>query len=308
MAQETSKIYKSSGASGGDTMTVANGGTVYVESGGAVHLKDSGTLKLGTGTDGTFSYNATRQAAELKMKGDYYSQLGLSDRIDLKWIAGLRGKPGLQADHDADLATALLTDPDFEILGTNAASNLVTHDAEGGIILTTAGADNDQMILAPNLAATYISPWNNITWGSDRETRWEAVIETQAAITNTIIWAGLKLTNTPTTATDADQCFFRYQNGVNSGGWQAISSIGGTDDAADSGVVVAATTMYHLVIDIQSGRTALMYINGALVETSGALTDAKDFIPYIGVQASGEAAAKALGIHGQAASRLRGAA
>jgi len=283
-------------------------GPAGINGGDVLRLKDGADLQIGSAPDGSLSYVAARRAAVLKMSGDYFEQEGLGDRINLKWIANTHGKPGLQADHDADLGTALLTDPDFEILGTNAISASVTQDAEGGILLTTAGADDDQVILLPNLAASYISPWNLYTWGTDRQTRWEAILETQAAITNMTIWAGLKLTNVPVTATDANQCFFRYQNGVNSGGWQAISSIADSDDAADSGVTVAASTLYHLVIDIQSDRTAQMYINGVLVETSAALTDAIDLIPYVGVMADGEAAAKIVGVHGLAISRQRGAA
>ncbi len=142
-----------------------------------------------------------------------------------------------------------------------------------------------------------------MSWGTDQETHWECHIKSGAAITNSIIWAGLKLTNTEVTATDDDQVFFRYENGVNSGNWEAISSIGGTDDEHDSGVTVAVDTEYHLKIVIQADRTALMYINGALVETSGALTDATDLIPYIGIAADGAAEAKTLNVYGQSISR-----
>ena len=126
---------------------------------------------------------------------------------------------------------------------------------------------------------------------------------TGAAITNSIVWAGLKLTNTDVVATDNDQCYFRYEDGVNTGKWQAVSSIGGADDAADSGVTVALSTVYHLVIDIAADRTAAFYINGVLVETSAALTDATDFIPYIAVEADGAAEAKTLTVRAQAIER-----
>lgn len=224
------------------------------------------------------------------------------DRVTLNWTAGARGKPGLNADiQNAAEGTRMIADPHFEILGNNATSALCTYNAEGGIVLTTATSSGDQMILAPHLD-TNQSAWTQWTWGSDQETHWEAVIETQANIADIILWAGLKLTNTSTTATDDDQVFFRFAPATNSGKWQAISSIGGTDDAQDSGVTVAASTVYHLVIDIDGGRRARFYINEALVETSGQLTDAKDFIPYIGVQTSADAA-KAIGIRGQTISR-----
>lgn len=223
-------------------------------------------------------------------------------RVGLRWNAGERGKPGINADiQNAAESVRMVTDPNFEILGTNASSDDVTYDSEGGILFTTDGADGDEVILLPHLDAN-LSAWSQWTWGTDKQVVWECLIRT-GAITNCIVWAGLKLTNTEVTATDADQCFFRYENGVNTGKWQAISSIGGTDDAADSGVTVAAGTFYRLKIVIAADRTARMYINGVLVETTAALTDATDLIPYIGVAADGAAEAKNLVIYNQSISR-----
>lgn len=291
----------------GGQITAQSGGEIEIESGGKIALEDGGLVNIGTGIDGTATYNATRQVFEVKMKGDFLSTVGLSDRIKLTWVAGAHGKPGLNADiQNAAEATRMITDPWFEVLGTNASSDDVTYNAEGGITFTTDGADGDGVILLPHLD-TNQSPWAQITWGTDQETRYECLIETGADITNSIVWAGLKLTNTDVVATDDDQCYFRYENGVNSGKWQAVSSIGGSDDASDSGVTVAASTKYHFVIDIQSDRTALMYINGVLVETSAALTDATDFIPYIAVEADGAAEAKTLTIYGAEISRNAGA-
>ena len=225
-------------------------------------------------------------------------------RFGYRWIAGDRGKPGINADMASGTeATREPADPWFELLGTNAASACSAHYAEGGITLTTAGADNDQVILAPHLD-TAQSGWANTTWGTDQETEWECLIKTGAAITNMILWCGLKLTNTPTIATDNDQVFVRYQNGVNSGKWQVNYSIGGTDTSVDSGVTVEVSTVYHIKIVINSSRIAKVYINGVLVATSTALTDATDFIPYLGIQASGQAAAKAFHVRGQGISRL----
>jgi len=224
-------------------------------------------------------------------------------RYELRWVAGQRGKPALNADiQDAAEATRMIADPDFEVLGTNASSDDVTFYVEGGIVLETDGADHDQVILLPHLDANQ-SAWTQVTWGTDQETAWECDIKTGAAITNAVIWAGLKLTNTSVTATDDNQAFFRYQAGVNDGEWQAISSISGVDDEHDTGVVVATGTAYHLKIVIGSDRTAKFYINGALVETSAALADTIDLIPYIGVQSEGAAEAKVLYVRGQAISR-----
>ncbi len=227
----------------------------------------------------------------------------LSRRYELKWVACQRGKPSLNADiQSATEAVREIADPDFEVLGTNMTSALSTFNAEGGNRLTTAGADNDQAILLPHLDANQ-SPWTQITWGTDQETEWECHLKTGAAITNQILWAGLKLTNTPTAATDNDSVYLRYQNGVNGGRWQALYSIANADTAVDTGIPVALSTEYHVRIAIDAARVARVYLNGLLVATTTALTDATDFIPYIGVQASGEAAAKSLIVFGEAISR-----
>lgn len=230
----------------------------------------------------------------------------LPRRFELKWVAGQRGKPSINADiNSATEATREIADPDFEVLGTNGTSDDVTFYAEGGIKLETDGADGDEVIVLPHLDANQ-SAWAQVTWGTDKETIWECDIAVGSNITNTIIWAGLKLTNTEVTATDADQAFFRYEDDVNGGKWQYIYSIGGTDTPTDSGITVAVSTRYHLKVIIDSARLARFYLNEVLLGTSTALTDATDFIPYIGVAADGAGAAKHMYIYGQAISRTIG--
>jgi hypothetical protein len=226
-------------------------------------------------------------------------------RIEKVWIAGQRGKPGLNADiQNSAESTRMVTDPDFEVLGTNASSDDVTYGAEGGVVLQTDGASGDQVILLPHLD-TNQSSWSQVTWGTDRQVEWNAVLKTGTSIANIVIWAGLKLTNTSVIATDNDQVFFRFAD-ADSAYWQAIASIGGTDVTTTTTVAVAASTEYHLRIVVNSSRVASFYINEALVYTSGALTDATDLIPYIGVQAAA-AAAKDITVYGQAISREFGA-
>lgn len=227
-------------------------------------------------------------------------------RIELTHIAGWRGKPGVNADIlSATEATRMIVDPMFELLGVNAVSGSSSFNAEGGIDLATAGADADSVILAPHLDAN-LSPWTRYTWGTDKQVVWQCRLATKTDIDHCAIWAGLKLTNTPVTATDDNQVFFRYENGVNSGAWQAIYSIGGTDSVNDSGVVVAASTTYELALAIDADRVARMFIDNALVATSTALTDATDLIPYVGVLADGEEAAKTITYYGQHISRQAG--
>jgi len=213
-------------------------------------------------------------------------------------------KPGINADiQNAAESTRMITNPNFEVLGNNGSSDDVTVDVEGGVKLETDGADGDEVIILPHLDANQ-SAWEQVDWGIDDEVAWECTIKTGSNITNTIIWAGLKLTNTEVTATDADQVFFRFEDDVNGGEWQAVSSIGGADDAHDTDVLVAVDTVYRLVIVIGSDRVARMYINGVLEETTAALTTAVNLIPYIGVAADGAAAAKHIFIRRQMMSKL----
>ena len=59
------------------------------------------------------------------------------------------------------------------------------------------------------------------------------------------------------------------------------------------------------MIEIAADRTAKFYLNGVLIYTTTALTNATDFIPYIGVevQGGGAAGAKAISVRGQTISR-----
>ena len=181
----------------------------------------------------------------------------------------------------------------------------MTYNPEGGILFTTDGANLDSLILLPHLD-TGLSPWSQVTWGTDKKTRWEGVITVGAAITNSVIWAGLKLTNPHTVASDHDQIYFRYQNAVGGGVWQVVSSRTNVDTVTSTNVTVAPSTKYKLKIEIDADRIAKCYINGVLVVTAAALVTEIDLIPYIGVAAVGAAEAKTLTIHGQAISRDAG--
>ena len=229
----------------------------------------------------------------------------LSERFELLWAAGQRGKPGVNADiQNSSEAVRMIADPDFELLGTNAVSSSSAIYVEGGVTLTTAGANNDQVIVVPHLDTSQ-SGWGTVTWGTDKEVEWEGYVGTASSIASVTQWAGLKLTNTSVTATDNDQAFFRYADGTNSGRFQAIYSIGGTDTVVDTGITVAASTKYRLRVSIDASRIARFYINGELVATSTALTDATDLIPYVGVHAN-TGSAKALNVFAQSISRNLG--
>lgn len=214
--------------------------------------------------------------------------------------------PKLNADiQNAAEATRMIANSDFEVLGTNMTSALSVGDVGGGVLLTTAGADGDGAIILPHLDANQ-SIWTKCVWPTDKSLEWECLITTGSAgqIGNAIIWAGLKLTNTDVIITDADQVFFRYENGVNGGKFQCTTSNTGVDDTDDSGVAVAAATSYHLQIIVDGDRDVKMLINGALVATPTGLKTGINLIPYIAIEADGAAEAKILMARYQALSRL----
>ena len=244
-------------------------------------------------------------------------------------------RPILNADLDAasTVEVARAGQKNFEVLGTNMTSALSTFaTTSAGINITTAGADQDQSILAPHLdnAGTgdtdSISAWTGVQWGTENSTHWECSIMLPA-LDNQKVWAGLKLTNDQLVATDDDQAFFKFQtDATNSEAftdfakWHFVHSIGGTDYISQLPITVAANTPYHFKIEIDSDRKASIFVNGIqynITTTSGstggtavtsgttksaALTDDVDFIPYIGIEA-GAAAAEAVNIHYTAISR-----
>ena len=274
---------------------------------------DDTVLSIGDGTDNfdvkTFGNIATSfmlwdaSADMLRLSGPVRPTgfSSLSKRYELQWTAGEDGLVTINA------SIADIVSKNFEILGTNASADDVTYNIDGGLKIETDGADSDQVIILPHLDAG-VTPWASVNWGTGTEVEWECHVKTTASITDVIIWAGLKLTNTQVTATDDHQAFFRYEEGVNGGEWQAVSSVAGTDTEADTNIAVATSTEYHLKITIDASRVPRFYINGALVATNPALTAGQNLIPYIGVmcQAGGASGAKSLLVYGQAISRVMG--
>jgi hypothetical protein len=202
---------------------------------------------------------------------------------------------------------------------------------QAGILMTTAGADQDQAILLPHLD-TNQSAWSKVLFGTENQVEWECSISLPA-LDNQKVWAGMKLTNDQLVATDANQVFFKYQtDATNSEAfsdfakWHFVHSIANTDYISVLPITVAINTPYHFKIVIDSDRKATIFVNGIqynITSTSGstggtavtavqpgtaavksaALTDDIDFIPYNGIEA-GAGAAEALGTHFIAMSRL----
>lgn len=241
------------------------------------------------------------------------------------------------ADATAAANTAItvareIANKDFEVLGTNMTTALATFDTtRAGITITTAGADEDQAIIAPHLDANQTA-WASYLWGTENQVEWECSISTNA-IDNQKVWAGLKLTNDQLVATDDDQLFFKFQtDATNSEVFtdytllHFIHSIGDTDYISALPITVAANTTYHLKIVIDSDRKATIFVNGiqynvtttagstggtavtavgpgSQVVKTAALTNDVDLIPYIGIEA-GDGAAEALDVHYQGISRI----
>ena len=231
------------------------------------------------------------------------------------------------AANDAIIVARAIANRNFEVLGTNMTTELCTFNAtSAGIVLTTATADEDQAILAPHLD-TNQSAWQVTKWGTENQVDWECSINPNA-IDNQKLWAGLKLTNDQLVATDDDQAYFKFQTDADNSETftdftklHFIHSIAGTDYISQLPITVAANTIYHLRIQINSARQAGIFVNGIqynVTTTAGstggtavttgttrtaALTDDVDLIPYIGIEA-GAAAAEAVDVHYQGISRV----
>jgi hypothetical protein len=227
----------------------------------------------------------------------------IGNRISLTKVFGERGKPGINADIlSSTEATRMVTDPDFEVLGTNGSSDDVTYNAEGGILLTTDGADGDGVIILPHLDANQ-SPWTRFTWGTDNETEWECWFKMGAAVTSRIVWAGLKLTNTDVIGTDDDSAFIRYEDGVNDEKWQSNVSVADTDNTVDTGIVGVADQFMHVRIVFDAAEVCHIYVNGREVQAVSFSGNSADLIPYVATEADGAAAASTLVVFGEKISR-----
>lgn len=239
--------------------------------------------------DAKFTWNGNQR----KTPGRYYLEEFFVKLPDANAAIGT-GYSDADATAAANLVITtarVVANKDFEILGTNADIADFSWDTiAGGVKLETGSADNDQVIILPHLDAKQTA-WSGVLWGTENQVIWEAQIRTGASIAAILIWAGLKLTNDPTIATDDDQVYFRFDTDVPDTNIQIISSIADTDTTTDSGVALAVSTNYNLRIEIDSSRKAHFFINEVEVYISAALTNDIDLIPYVGIQqlSSGDA-------------------
>ena len=232
-------------------------------------------------------------------------------------------RPGLNANIDqvSTVEVQRALNRNWEALGTNMTTALATFaTTSAGILATTAGADQDQAILTPHLD-TAATAWAGCLWGTENEVHWETSIMLPA-IDNQNVWAGLKLTNVPEVATDANQAYFNFLTDADNSGQSYtdftklhfVYSIADTDYISQLPITVAANTPYHLKMEIDSDRKIAIFVNGIqynVTSTSGstggtavttgttkssALTNDVDLIPYNGIEANA-GAAEALNTH-----------
>ena len=244
-------------------------------------------ISFGEGTKLTLSGAGAGVNRTMRDVGRYYLE---------EWFLQ---RPGLNAvlATSEDAANTIIhnvANKNFEVLGTNMTTALVTFDAgadtqgRAGITLTTAGADQDQAILLPHLD-TNQTAWSGVKWGSENQVEWECCVSTNA-IDNQKVWAGLKLTNTPDAITDANSVWFCYNTDATNGqtlstndntamdvtgagmGWHVVYSVADVFYTTNLGIDVEANTIYHLKIAIDSDRKASVFVNGTqfgLVNNSG---------------------------------------
>lgn len=137
------------------------------------------------------------------------------------------------------------------------------------------------------------SVFTTVKWNTGDEVIFDCLLKTgSGTITTTAIQAGLMLTGAMNKTTDADQVKFFY----NAGSTSLLicysgAGISGTPDMEiNTGVTLAASTLYHLVLAFGSDRTVKGYVNGAHVGTTEALDASTALVPIMGVASDGSAA------------------
>jgi len=236
--------------------------------------------------------------------------------------------PAANADiQNASEATRMIANPDFELVGTNAVTGDATFSStRAGIVLTTNGTDEDQVVIAPHLDSNQ-SAWTNIKFGTENQVEWECAISTSATITDYTFFAGLKLSLDPLYTTDDDQAYFLFCTEDTDGtlttnaNLHFVYSNNDTDYVTDLGIAVAASTIYRLRIEIDSSRQVSVFVNdvqyglvtsatvGGATQTEAAqkslaLADNHDLIPYIGVEQKAGSKTSDLTVHYQKISRI----
>lgn len=244
----------------------------------------------------------------------HFSERGLiASPTHVRFRESWQQLPGLKAALEtftasvasAEMVAAMIANRNFSSIFTDVTTaGAVTFATGGGITVTTATGDASIGVIQPQLSTnqTALSVAQFLSQNSPWFSTW---IKTGASIAKTRYALGFKLTNTDVPATDDDQAFFRFTDSLGTGdvsttNWQFVSSRAGTDVFFDTGIAVAASTIYRLEIILDSGRVPHVYITS--VQTNGnyarqeialsaaaaaALTTAIAFKPYHIIAARG---------------------
>ncbi len=230
-------------------------------------------------------------------------------RDDFTLLPKLNASANLNATFsDTEVEKMLFANVNWELSGTNAADTVAATSTGGGVTLTTTTSSADQVLVGGHTDSG-VGALTIVDWSTSDGLVFYARIKTAAAIADMTFFAGLKLTSTPVIATDDDQVFVRYQDTQSGGNFELVTSASGTDETLDSGLAVAASTTYEIVIEVgESTRKATFFIAenyGDFTEVgqSQALTADVDLLPFFGVQTD-EAAANAITVREVAVSKI----
>jgi len=185
-----------------------------------------------------------------------------------------------------------------------------------GVKIITGATDNNKTIITPRSGTTEMpggynsSAWSSVGFGTENKTEFSTAISTGGSIALTSFWAGLKLTEVGTYATDANQAYFLYAANddqgdlTTNGNLHFVYSIANVDYVTNLGIVVSTSTVYKLKITFDENRRVSISVNnknygltttptsttaGGLTQTisttkSLVMTNDIDLLPFIGVQ------------------------
>ena len=176
----------------------------------------------------------------------------------------------------------------YQLQGTDAVDTDLSWATGGGI--TMAPGEDDENILWPHLHSDAATELYGISAGVGTARQPAFLAEFQfSAVTSAEAMhfcAGLKLTSTRVTATDADQLLWKFLEGTDTF-FESVYSIAGVDVETASAITPAATTHYSVAIVVDVDRIPSFYISSGqgspfvLVKTGTALTSTTLF-PRIG--------------------------
>lgn len=179
---------------------------------------------------------------------------------------------------------------EWMLSGTNAADANSILYTTGGISLTTAGANNDQMIVSPLVInSVQQGGWGSTNWTPDRMPKLSLSLAFAAAITSVRAIFGLKLTTALDYSTDADHAMFVFDTAVGTA-WQCYSRVATVDqNVGAAGNFLKSSpqllTRYDLEIAIDSYRRPIFSIDGVAVGVGPQLTSTAAFKPVFAIQA-----------------------